>query len=71
MTDFIVYVMYRIGQMSCYPSKINSTPRKKQCGLGKSNTTFYLSTLEATYIKTSKPDLCKQKEFLYGLKIAH
>ena len=34
-------------------------------------TSFHLSTLEATYIKTSQPNLCKQKEFLYGLKITH
>ena len=34
-------------------------------------TSFYLCTLEATYIKTSKPNLCKQKEFVYGLKITH
>ena len=29
---------------------------------------FHLSTLEATYIKTSKPNFLKQKEFVYGLK---
>ena len=34
-------------------------------------TSFHLSTLEATYIKTSKPNLCKQKEFVHGLKITH
>ena len=34
-------------------------------------TSFHLSTLEATYIKTSKPNLCKQKEFVYSLKITH
>ena len=34
-------------------------------------TSFHLSTLEATYIKTSKPNLCKQKEFVYGLTIMH
>ena len=34
-------------------------------------TSFHLSTLEATYIKTSKPKLCKQKEFVCGLKITH
>ena len=32
-------------------------------------TSFHLSTLEATYIKTSKPNLFKQKEFVYGVKI--
>ena len=35
------------------------------------HTSFHLSTLEATYIKTSKPNICKQKEFVYGLKITH
>ena len=35
------------------------------------HTSFHLSTLEATYIKTFKPNLCKQKEFVYGLKITH
>ena len=39
--------------------------------LSRGRTSFHLSTLEATYIKTSKPNLCKQKEFVYGLKIAH
>ena len=39
--------------------------------LSRGHTSFHLSTLEATYIKTSKPNLCKQKEFVYGLKIAH
>ena len=34
-------------------------------------TSFHPSTLEATYIKTSKPNLCKQKEFVYDLKITH
>ena len=32
---------------------------------------FHLSTLEATYIKTFKPNLWKQKEFFYGLEITH
>ena len=39
--------------------------------LARGRTSFHLSTLEATYIKTSKPNLCKQKEFVYGLKIKH
>ena len=39
--------------------------------LAHGRTSFHLSTLEATYIKTSKPNLCKQKEFVYGLKITH
>ena len=32
---------------------------------------FHLSTLEATFIKTSNPALCRQKEFVYSLKIVH
>ena len=39
--------------------------------LARGHTSLHLSTLEATYIKTSKPNLCKQKEFVYGLKITH
>ena len=39
--------------------------------LTRGRTSFHLFTLEATYIKTSKPNLCKQKEFVYGLKITH
>ena len=37
----------------------------------RGRTSFHLSTLEATYIKTLKPNLCKQSEFVYGLKITH
>ena len=39
--------------------------------LARGRTSFHLSTLEATYMKTSKSNLCKQKEFVYGLKITH
>ena len=39
--------------------------------LARGRTSFHLSTLEATYIKTFKPNLCKQKEFVYGLKLTH
>ena len=39
--------------------------------LARGRTSFHLLTLEATYIKTSKPNLCKQEEFVYGLKITH
>ena len=37
----------------------------------RGRTSFYLSTLEATYIKTSKLNLCKQKEFVHGLNITN
>ena len=30
-----------------------------------------LSALEATFIKTSNPAFCRQKEFVYSLKIVH
>ena len=39
--------------------------------LARGRTSFHLSTSEATYIKTFKPSLCKQKEFVCGIKIAH
>ena len=39
--------------------------------LARGHTSFHLFTLEATYMKASKPNLCKQKEFLYGLEITH
>ena len=39
--------------------------------LARGRTSFHLSTLEARYIKTSKPNLCKQKELVYDLKITH
>ena len=39
--------------------------------LAHGRTSFYLSTLEATYIKTFKRNLYKQKEFVYVLKITH
>ena len=32
---------------------------------------FHLSALEATCIKTSNPVLCRQKYFVYILKIVH
>jgi len=37
------------------------------CARAKS--AFHLSALEATYIKTLKPILCRQKEFVYSLQI--
>ena len=32
---------------------------------------FNLSTLEATFIKTSNPALCRQKVFVHCVKIVH
>ena len=39
--------------------------------LSRARSTFHLSALEATYIKTLKPILCRQKEFVYSLQISH
>ena len=39
--------------------------------LAKGRSFFHLSALEATFIKTSNPILCRQKEFVYSLKILH
>ena len=39
--------------------------------LAKGRTLFHLSTLEATFIKMLKPELCRQKEFVYTLKLRH
>ena len=37
--------------------------------LAKGRTLCHLSTLEATLIKMLKPELCRQKEFVYTLKL--
>ena len=39
--------------------------------LAKGRTLFHLSTLEATFIKMLKPELCRQKKFVYTLKLRH
>ena len=39
--------------------------------LAQGRSLFHLSALEATFIKTSNPALCRQKEFVYSLKIVH
>ena len=39
--------------------------------LATSGSSFRLATLEAIFIKTLGPVLCRQKEFVYTLKIAH
>ena len=41
------------------------------CTLAQRRSPFHLSALEATFIKTSNPALCRQKEFVYSLKIVH
>ena len=39
--------------------------------LAQGRSPFHLSALEATFIKISNPALCRQKEFVYSLKIVH
>ena len=42
----------------------------EQCSImANGRSRFYLSTLEATYIKTLKPELCRQREVVYTLKL--
>ena len=38
--------------------------------LARARTSFHLSALEATFIKSLNPLLCKQNEFVYSLKIS-
>ena len=38
--------------------------------LARGRSSFHLSALEATFIKSLNPILCKQKEFVYSLKIS-
>ena len=37
--------------------------------LATARSSFHLNLLEATYIKTRRPVLCRQKEFVYTLKL--
>ena len=37
--------------------------------LDTARSTFHLSTLEATYISTTNPVLCRQKSFVYALRV--
>ena len=39
--------------------------------LAQGRTSFHLSALEATFIKSFQPNLCQHKEFLYSLKLIH
>ena len=39
--------------------------------LAQGRSPFNLYALEATFIKTSNPAFCRQKEFVYSLKIVH
>ena len=44
--------------------------KKKISILARGRSSFHLSALEATFIKSLNPFLCKQKEFVYSLKIS-
>ena len=39
--------------------------------IARARTSFHLSALEATFISCLRPNLCRQKEFVYSLKLAH
>ena len=39
--------------------------------LAQGRSSFHLSAVKATFIKTSIPALCRQKEFVYSVKIVH
>ena len=39
--------------------------------LAQSRSPFHLSAVETTFIRTSNPVLCRQKEFVCSLKIVH
>ena len=43
---------------------------KKFSVLARGRSSFYLSALEVIFIKSLNPLLCKQKEFVYSLKIS-
>ena len=43
---------------------------EKFSNLARGRSSFYLSALEATFIKSLNLLLCKQKEFVYSLKIS-
>ena len=43
---------------------------KKFSILSRGRSSFHLAALEATFIKSLNPLLCKQKEFVYSLKIS-
>ena len=60
-----------IGHLLHNPTCAHEYNDNKFSILARGCTSSHLSTLEATYIKTSKPNLSKQKEFVYGQKIAH
>ena len=61
-----------IGQQLLNNEKCASCYNDNQFSiLAKRRTLFHLSTLQATLIKMLKPELCRQKEFVYTLKLHH
>ena len=53
------------------PSYVSQYSNTKFSILARGRTSFHLSTLEVTFIKSFQPNLCRQKEFLYSLKLIH
>ena len=37
--------------------------------IGQARSSFHLGVLESVYIKTQNPVLCRQKEFVFSLKL--
>ena len=55
----------------CNPTRAQHYDDSMFSILVKRRSPFHLSALEATFIKTSNPILCRQKKFVYNLKILH
>ena len=60
-----------IGQHLLNNEKCASYYNDNQFSILAKRTLFPLSTLKATLIKMLKPELCRQKEFVYTLKLHH
>ena len=64
-----LYSLTPIGKKINTKKKRKSFRNKKFSILARGRSSFHLSALEATFIKSLNPLLCKQKEFVYSLKI--
>jgi len=53
----------------CNPICAQNYDDKQFSILAEDRSPFYLSILEAIFIKTSNPILCRQKEFVYKLTL--
>ena len=51
------------------PSYASQYSDNQFSGLARGRTSFRLSALETTFIKSFQPNLCRHKEFLYNLKL--